>query len=243
MADTQSNPQAANNFLNIVDPADAIELAKAQQRQALAAAMLQQGMQGMPATQMAGNVAIRNSPWQGVANLANTLAGGQALQSVAGQIGGLQQNRLTAAARMFDPNSPSQGPKAGTGPFEGLTPQQMLATELSSPGKLEQMQADWNMQQHKPTEATLAGTQAGMPPEIIQAANARALDKSLSNFKEDREGRIWDLTKGALVGVAPNLAPGSTYGPIGPSGFPTNTQTFPGGPQSYQNAAFAQSSG
>src|SRR6267142_2169499 len=115
MADTQSNPQAANNFLNIVDPADAIELAKAQQRQALAAAMLQQGMQGMPSTQMAG------------------------------KIGGLQQNRMTAAARMFDPNSPSQGPKAGSGPFEGLTPQQMLATELSSPGKLEQMQADWNM--------------------------------------------------------------------------------------------------
>jgi len=50
-----------------------------------------------------------------VANLANTLAGGQALQSVAGQIGGLQQNRLTAAARMFDPNRPSQGPKAGAG--------------------------------------------------------------------------------------------------------------------------------
>src|SRR6267378_4304270 len=213
MAETQSNPQAANNYLNIVDPADAIELAKAQQRQALATAMLQQGMQGMPATQMAGNVAIRNSPWQGVANLANTLAGGQALQSTAGDIGKLQQNRLMAASQAFNPSSSAPGPKAGTGPFEGLTPQQMLATELSSPGKLEQMQADWNMQQKKPTEATLTATQAGMPPEIVQAMNARQLDKSLANFKEDREGRMWDLTRGTLIGVAPNLAPGFTYGP------------------------------
>jgi hypothetical protein len=174
--------------------------------------------------------------------MASIYAGSQGLMDTAKQAGQLQGQRLTNAAQQYSDGA-SGGPAAGQGPFAGMTPTQKLALEVRNPGKLEEMQSAWNLQQGKPTDATLTGQQAGLPPELVQASNARALDKSLSNFKEDREGRIWDLTKGALVGVAPNLAPGSTYGPIGTNGFPSSAQSFPGGPQSYQNAAFAQASG
>jgi len=62
------------------------------------------------------NVAIRNSPWQGV-RIWPHAGRGQALQSVAGQIGGLQQERLTAAAPHVRSEQPSQG-QGGSGPFE-----------------------------------------------------------------------------------------------------------------------------
>ena len=67
------------NYLQYQDPDAAIQLAQIQARMGLANALLSKGMEGSPGTSMAGNVAIRNSPLQGLANMLNTYSGGQAL--------------------------------------------------------------------------------------------------------------------------------------------------------------------
>lgn len=236
--------QATNapSYLDIQDPYGAIQAAQIARQQMLSQALLQQGMEGMPGTQMAGNVAIRNSPFQGLSRMLQSYTGVKGLQDAATQAGQLQASRLQQLNDQ-NQNFANNPPSGGVNPFAGMTPAQITAWQLQNPGKYQEALAASNLQQNKPTEQTLSGRQAGMPPEIVQAVNARQLDKSLSNFHVDREGRMWDLTKGSLVGVAPSLPQGATYGPNGPDGFPTSMVPFPGGPQAQQSAAFANASG
>src|ERR1700675_1608432 len=161
----------ASNFLNLVgDPSDITELAKAQARIALSQGLLQQGQQGMPPpNQMAGNVVIRNSPLSGLASALSSYAGSRGIMQGAQDGGSIQQNRFQNAMKTFEPNSqdpsqPTTGPKAGQGPFKGMTPAEMLASELSTPGSLAKIQSEYNLQQSKPTDVTLAANQSGAPP-------------------------------------------------------------------------------
>jgi len=249
MAEQQQSPASNLSYLDILDPTGAIQASQIAQRQAIAAALLQRGMQGMPApNQMAGNVVVRNSPWQGIAGLADTAAGASGLMNTATQAGQLQGTRLQMAAQQYaQPNG--NGPTAGNGPFQGMTPVQMLALEIRNPGKLEDMQAEWNRMQNKPTEETLQANQSG---GLVSSdrANAEALLKKNANLEFTRDGKVMDKYTGELIAYYPRLAEGYTYAggqnpnaPIGPANPPSGTTQFPGGPQSFQTAAFANATG
>jgi len=242
MADQTNSP----SYLDINDPSGAIQAMQLQRRLQIANALLQEGMSPMPGTQMAGQVAVKNSPLQGLAKIAQVIGGNYLGNKATTDLGTLQANRLQS---LNDQNQTfaNNPPAGGVNPMAGMTPQQITAWQLQNPGEYQKAISASNLQQQKPTETTLAAGQAGMPIEILQAMNARSLDKSLSNFKEDREGRIWDLTTGTLKGVAPNLPEGATYTGIGPNGFPTGMTQFPGAggaiAQEAQNRAIGTTSG
>jgi hypothetical protein len=217
--------QQGPNYLDILDPYGAIQAQQIARRQAMAQALLGQGMQGMPGTSMAGQVAIRNSPLQGISNLANVYLGGKGLMDTATQSGQLLASRLDALNQQnqsFGQNPPA----GGVNPMAGMTPQQITAWQLQNPGEYQKAVAASNLQQQKPTEVTLSGTQAGMPPEIVQALNAKLAGKQVSNLVHDRDGNLWDLTQRKVVSNAPRLPPGMTY-PTGPDGMPDTSRMVP----------------
>ena len=72
-----------------------------QQRQAFAQALMQQGMQGNGQTQMASNVAVRNSPISGFANMLSAYLGGKMNHDATQQLGALNDQKRQKTAELL----------------------------------------------------------------------------------------------------------------------------------------------
>lgn len=108
---------------NALDPSLYSQQLQAQQQQALAQLLMQQGLAPMGGTESVGGVAIRRSPMEGLAKMAALLSGqsmqGQANQSLAG-LNAQQAASMRAMFGMGDPSSPgAAGMPQGQGPALG----------------------------------------------------------------------------------------------------------------------------
>ena len=105
-------------YLALEDPSAAAEMLRVQNQMALAQALMQRGMEGSPGTSMAGNVAIRNSPLTGLANMLNTYAGGKALTGPTNSPSSLPGRYVAAQNALYrnmmsGGNQPSYLPSSG----------------------------------------------------------------------------------------------------------------------------------
>ena len=239
-----------------------------QRRLDLANALTQQGMQPLSGTEMAGQVAIRKSPLEGVAKIAQILGGNyeaknlmqQQIQSRASMLGGMQAPGVAPAPQMPMPNggtpvaqsgianpalqqnpngnavvgamaaAPQQSPVAPPvyDPFSGMTKEQRLAAYLTNPtdytGKITEANKDYFDKLPESVRLAMFGNQNPT------AAAAGALAKANSHVTIDGAGRQIDTNTGAVLGAAPSLAPGATYGEgLTATGLPTSTVPFDGG--------------
>jgi len=229
------------SYLDITDPQGALQNALIQRRMAIAQALLQQGLEPMGGTQMAGQVAIRNSPVQGLAKALQTYAGVSGLNNATQQAGSLLQNRLQQqqgvaqqelAGQQQAPQQAAlaaQPPGAGPtnqaaqigntlaqqtpGPFSGMSPTDLVALKVQNPGKYQEMINAWNTQQQSLTpEAVRLARAAGQDPQAAAGATL---------FKQNYV---------PPVGYSPGTAYGQPGG-AGPTGYlpqPPQGGTLPG---------------
>lgn len=80
---------------------DAAEEQRIADQQRMAQALLSSGMQDAGRTQMAGNIAIKNSPWQGISQMMNAYLGGKLMNQSQQQSAALEQKRRQEAAEIL----------------------------------------------------------------------------------------------------------------------------------------------
>lgn len=118
MAD-QSSGMPPISQLDFSDPAGMIQNMQLQRRMAIANALMQQGLTPMEGTQMAGQVAVKQSPLQGIAKIAQALGGVEAGNSAIQQMGQLQAQRIAAwnaanGGQQQSPQVTNNAPNGGT---------------------------------------------------------------------------------------------------------------------------------
>ena len=175
------------NYLQYQDPEAAIKLAQIQARQGLAQALLQQGMQGSPGTSMAGNVAIRNSPLTGLANMLNTYSGGRALtntlpreyaQTYTNMLNGAM-NQPQPQSQMPSPASQAMATGASQMPNQGLAPGSPTPASNGSPVTPQAQSGPYGMGGTGPTPYN-ASLQNQIPPN--EANPLAPNDQALAQF-------------------------------------------------------------
>jgi hypothetical protein len=102
-------PQDAFGLASLYDPSIATDEAALQRQMALAQALRAQSLQGQGLTQMAGNVAIRNSPLEGVAKVVQALKANQLDSTTDASRQALSQKTMTAMAQLLRGDQPTAG--------------------------------------------------------------------------------------------------------------------------------------
>lgn len=111
--------QMTPGFWANMDPANAGDLLDLQRKQALAQMLLQRGMEGGGGTQMAGRVAVAQSPFEGLGRLAQVYMGNKMMGDYAEKLGYLNRQgyaKMTGQPTMADTN---QGPQPQHGLDQG----------------------------------------------------------------------------------------------------------------------------
>lgn len=130
---------ATDNLTPIFAPDVITQQQQIAQQQALAQALMQQGMQDTGRTQMAGNVAIRNSPVSGIANMLSAYLGGNMMNKSRQQQADINRQNSQRMLGMFGANNASMPPATPSGtsaaPAGGAGPSpQALGTALGGNG-------------------------------------------------------------------------------------------------------------
>jgi hypothetical protein len=125
---------ATDNITPIFAPDVITQQQQLAQQQALAQALMQQGMQDTGRTQMAGNVAIRNSPVGGIANMLSAYLGGNMMNKNRQQQAELNRGQSERMLGMFGANLPT-GSAQPTPPQASNSPTpQALGSALAGNG-------------------------------------------------------------------------------------------------------------
>lgn len=117
----------AFGLASLYDPSISTDEAALQRQMALAQALRQQSLEANARTQMAGNVAVRNSPLEGVAKIVQALRANQldSQNDVSRQ--GLSQKTMAAMSALLRGDQPSASPgaTANASTVPGVAPQQV----------------------------------------------------------------------------------------------------------------------
>jgi hypothetical protein len=183
---------AAVNPAYLLDPSLYGDQQAIGQQQALAQALMTQGLAPMGETQMAGQVALRNSPTQSIAKLVQLLSGQDIQRQVNQANQGFGQKQAAAMAQMFGAGpqgapqgDPSQQPQpmpagsatpAGAMGLPGMSPQQSFMSYAMSPEKY----MESYLKGYTPNDTTIQARQGGFDPVV---ANRLALIKSSTDPK------------------------------------------------------------
>lgn len=199
---------ASPNIAGLLDPSLVGDQLANQQQQALAQALMKAGLSPGGGTQMAGNVAIRNSPVGNIAKIAQLLSG-QNLQQTANQgASDLAARQSAAMLPMFGMGAAQgqpggmQGPQGmqggGAGPMSvaGAPPASNMLSYMADPAA----QMKMVMEQYSPLEIQKQMRAAGIDPgsmlgrQIIQQSIAK------TNYIAPTEVRPGNLQLSAQTG-------------------------------------------
>jgi hypothetical protein len=165
----------------------ALQMQQLQRRQALADQLMQQGNQPLD-TQMVGNVAVRRSPFEGIAKLAQAATGAyvqnkndQTYQDLAAQMMAGQRSALSGLSGGGQPSAPADMP-----------PESIRAPGYQPPAQPTQGNSFANT-----LDAAQNAANFGVDPEVIKAAIA---DQSRTDqMKNDAASGIAPTERGNLV--------------------------------------------
>lgn len=174
----------ANSNLDPIFAPDVVaQQQQLQQQQAIAQALMQQGMQDTGRTQMAGNVAIRNSPVAGLGNMLAAYLGGRMMNNSRQQQMQLARDSAARTANLFGAGTQTNVPSntgdssvtmpAASGPLSlpgSTSPQADLAAYATDPDAYIKKLLDVRYPNHAlPPDQQIFQWLQTQPPEVQEA--------------------------------------------------------------------------